>query len=96
MLRRDVRHVLRKALEFEVRGKRKRGQPQKAWKMQLEKESKRVGLEKKDVMNRVLWRVGIREIAAVVNLATPVYGDKQRPKLVWCIVLCLTARKELK
>lgn len=53
-------------------------------------------MEKKDAMNRVLWRVGIREIAAVVNLATPVYGDKQRPKLVWCIVLCVTARKELK
>ena len=64
--------------------------------MQLEKESKSVGLEKKDAMNRARWRVEIREIAAVVNLAIPVYRDKQGPKLVWCIVLCLTARKELK
>ena len=95
-MRRDVGHVLRKALEFEVRGKRKRGRPKKAWKMQLEKESKSVGLEKTDAMNRARWRVGIIEIAAVVNLATPVYRDKQGPKLVWCIVLCLTARKELK
>ena len=37
MLRRDDGHVLRKALEFEVKGKRKRGQPKKTWKMQVEK-----------------------------------------------------------
>ena len=41
-----------KALEFEARGKRKHGRPKKTWKMQLEKESKNVGLEKKDAMNR--------------------------------------------
>ena len=52
MLRRDVGHVLRKALEFDVRGKRKRGRPRKTWKMQVEKESKSVGLEKKDAMNQ--------------------------------------------
>ena len=45
------RHVLRrKALEFEVKGKRKRGQPKKTWKTQIEKESKSVGLEK-DALN---------------------------------------------
>jgi len=31
VLRRDDGHVLRKALEFEVRGKRKPGQPKKTW-----------------------------------------------------------------
>ena len=46
-----MRHVLRKVLEFEVRGKRKPGLPKKMWKMQVEKESKSVGLEKKDAMN---------------------------------------------
>ena len=51
VLRRDDGHVLRKALEFEVRGKRKRGRPKKMWKMQVEKESKSIGLEKKDAMN---------------------------------------------
>ena len=44
-LRRDDGHVLRKALEFEVKGKRKRGRPKKTWKTQVEKESKSVGLE---------------------------------------------------
>ena len=49
--------------------------------MQVENESKSVGLEKNDAMNRARWRVGVREIAAGVNLATPVYGDKPGSKL---------------
>ena len=76
VLRRDDGHVLRKA--FEVKGKRKRGQPKKTWKTQVEKESKRVGLEKKDAMNRARWRVGVGDIAVKV----PVYGDKAGSKLV--------------
>ena len=44
MLRRDDGNVLRKALEFEMKGKRKQGQPKKTWKMQVEKESENVGL----------------------------------------------------
>ena len=44
-------HVLRKALEFQVKGKRKRGRPKKTWKTQVEKESKSVGLEKEDALN---------------------------------------------
>ena len=40
VLRRDDGHVLRKALEFEVKGKKKQGQPKKTWKTQVEKESK--------------------------------------------------------
>ena len=61
MLRRDDGHVLGKALEFEVKGKRKRGRPKKTWKRQVEKESKSVGLEKEDAVNRVRWRVGVGE-----------------------------------
>ena len=53
MLRRDDEHVLRKALEFEVKGKRKRGRPKKMWKTHVEKESKSFGLEKEDALNRV-------------------------------------------
>ena len=50
VLRRNDGHVLRKALEFEEKGKRKRGRPEKTWKMQEEKESKSDGLEKEDAM----------------------------------------------
>ena len=67
MLRRDDGHVLRKALEFEVKGKRKRGQPRKTWKMQVEKESKSVGLKKDDALNGAKWRVGVGEIATRVG-----------------------------
>ena len=35
----DDGHVLGEQFEFEVKGKRKRGQPKKAWKTQVEKES---------------------------------------------------------
>ena len=58
--------------------------------MQVKKESKIVGLEKEDVMNRARWRVGVGEIgvrALGVNLATPIYGDKPRSKLDWLIWL---------
>ena len=51
VLRRDDGHVLTKALEFEVRGKRKQGRPKKTWKTQVEKERKSLGLEKTDAMN---------------------------------------------
>ena len=59
VLRRDDGHVLRKALEFEVKGKRKRGRPKKTWKTQVEC----VGLEREDALNRARWRVGVGEIA---------------------------------
>ena len=56
VLRRDG-HVLRKALEFEVKGKRKRGRPKKRWKTQVEKESKSGSLEKKYAMNPARWEL---------------------------------------
>ena len=39
-------------LLFEVKCKRKRGRPRKTLKTQVEKESKNVGLEKEDALNR--------------------------------------------
>ena len=62
VLRRDDGHVLRNALEFEVKGKRKRGRTKKTWKTQVEKENKIVSLEKEDAMSRARWRVGVGEI----------------------------------
>ena len=59
--------MVRACVEFELKGKRKRGRPKKTWKTQVEKESKSVGLEKKDAMNQARWRVGVREIAARVG-----------------------------
>ena len=50
-----------------MKGKKKRGQPKKMWKMQVEKESKSDGLEKKDARNRARWTLGVGEIAAKVG-----------------------------
>ena len=60
-------HVLRKALEYEVKGKRKQGRPRKTWRSQVEKESKSVGLKKEDAKNRARWRVGVGEITGRVG-----------------------------
>ena len=53
--------------ELEVKVKRKRGRPKKRWKTQVEKESKSVGLEKKDALNRARRRVGDGEVAVGVG-----------------------------
>ena len=37
------------------------------WKTQVKKERKSAGLEKKEAMNQVRWRVGAGEIAAKVE-----------------------------
>ena len=55
VLRRDDNSVLRVALNLEVSGKRKRGQPKKTWKKQVEEE---IGL-KEDVLRRDKWRDGV-------------------------------------
>ena len=58
MLRRDDGYVLRIALEFEVKCKRK---------TQVKKERKSVGLEKEDALNKARWRVRVGEIAVRVG-----------------------------
>ena len=81
VLRKEDGHVLRRALDFEVKGRRKRGRPKKTWRKQVEEESRKVGLRKVDALNRVRWRKGVRDIATEVNPATSVDGDKPGLKL---------------
>ena len=59
-----------------MKGKRKQGRPKKTWKMQVEKESKSVGLEK-DALNRARWRVGVGEIAVRVGKIWPLPATTQ-------------------
>ena len=63
----QVNFIFFTTLEFEVKGKRRQGRPKKTWKTQVEKESKNVGLEKGDALNRARWRVGVGEIAIRVG-----------------------------
>ena len=60
VLRREDGHVLRRALDFEVEGQRKNWRPNRTWKGQVEEESMRVGLRRKDA----LCCVSVNKIAA--------------------------------
>ena len=50
MLRREDSHVLRRALDLEVECKRKKGRPKRTFKRQVEEESIKVGLRRKDAL----------------------------------------------
>ena len=63
VLRRDDDSVLRIAVNLEVSGKRKRRQPRKTWKKQVEEETEKIGLKKEDALRRDKWRDGVRAIA---------------------------------
>ena len=43
-------HVLRKALDFEVGGQRKKGRLKRTWKKQVEEESANIGLRSEDAL----------------------------------------------
>ena len=64
MLRREDGHVLRRAFVFEVEGQRKKGRPKRTWKKQVEEESMKVGLRRKDALCCSMWSVDINKIAA--------------------------------
>ena len=55
VLRKDDDHCLRRALEYEVDGRRRRGRPKRMWRSQVEEEFVKVGLKKKDVLHRARW-----------------------------------------
>ena len=63
VLRRDDDSVFRVALNLEVSGKRKQGRPKKTWMKQVEEETEKIGLKKKDALRRDKWRNGVRAIA---------------------------------
>ena len=57
-------HVSKRALDFEVEGQRKKGRQKRTWKKQVEEESMKVGLRRKDAHCRSRWSVVINKIAA--------------------------------
>ena len=57
ILRRENGHVLRRALDFEVAGQRKKGKPKRKWKKQVDVESVKVGLSRKDALCPSKWSV---------------------------------------
>ena len=64
VLRREDGHVLKKALHFEIEGQRNKGRPKRTWKRQVEEESAKVGLKRKDAFCRSKWNDDVNKIAA--------------------------------
>ena len=79
VLRREEDHVLRKALEFEVLGKRKRGRPKKKWRERIVEECERVDLGERDAFKSGKVEGGSQGgcyIWCGLSSATLVDGDK--------------------
>ena len=64
MLRREDCHVLRMAFDFEVECQRRKMRPKRTWRKQVEDESVKVGLRRKDAHCRSECSVGVNKIAA--------------------------------
>ena len=71
VLRREDGHVLRRALDIEVEGQRKKRMLYWTWKKQIEEESMKVGLRRKDALCRSMWSVGVNLIAAGLRWIWP-------------------------
>ena len=63
VLRRNSGVVLRRALDFEVAGRRERGRPNMTWKRQVEEHINQIGLKREDVIDRVKWRNGVYKLS---------------------------------
>ena len=61
---REVGHVIRVALYFEVEGQCKKGRWKRTWKKQVVEESMKVGFGRKDALCRSKWSAGVNQIAA--------------------------------
>ena len=62
VLRKDNDDVLRRALDFEVSGRRGRGRPNITWERQVEVHTNLTGLKKEDAIDRVKWRNDLYEL----------------------------------
>ena len=89
VLRREDGHVLRRALDLEVEGQRKKGRPKRTWKRQVEEESMKVGLRMNDALRRSKWSVGINKIDAGLWQIWPPspFGDTNRFQILVCLTL---------
>ena len=57
-------HVLRRALDFEIEGQRKKRRLKRTWRKQGEEEGVKVGLRREDALFRSMWSIGINQTAA--------------------------------
>ena len=63
VLRRNNGDVLRRALDFEVAGRRGCGRPNMTWKGPVEEHANQIGLKKENAIDRVKWRNDVYELS---------------------------------
>ena len=63
VLRRDNGDVFRRALGFEVVGRRGRVRLNMTWKRQVEEHINQIELKRRDAIDRVKWRNGVYELS---------------------------------
>ena len=63
VLRRDNGDVLRRALYFEVAGRRGRGQSNMTWKRKVEELINQIVVKREDTTDRVKWHNGVYELS---------------------------------
>ena len=63
VLRMDNGDVLRRALDFEVVGRRGCGQLNTTWKRQVEEHTDQIKLKKEDAIDRAKWGVGVYKLS---------------------------------
>ena len=54
---------MKTALDFEVAGRRGRGQSNMTWKRQVEEHINQIGLEREDAIDRVKWHNGVYKLS---------------------------------
>ena len=67
LLRNDKNNFLKGALDFEVKGTRKRSRPNNTWLRAVVEESREVGLNKSDANNRSRWRLRLNTISSIMR-----------------------------
>ena len=74
-MRKEDSDVVRNALEFNVKRRRKRRRPKRTWRKQVEEEQLKAGLNLKDAYNRTKWRERVRAISMRSIRPPPSNGD---------------------
>ena len=64
VLKREHGRVLKRALDFEVEGQRKKSRPKRTWKKQVEEEYIKVDLTREDTLCLSKWSVSLNHNAA--------------------------------
>ena len=59
--------MLRRALDFEVIGKRRCGRPKMTWRRQVVEQFEEIGLKKEDAINKAKWSKAVNKLLRIIR-----------------------------